>query len=286
MEETIEEYRGSKRKKYHEYYRSEREKYRYERIIFEDESCGKIDTFVFYPEKKRKKRSPIVFDFHGGGMALGFPEQDFFIADRISHDCGCITVVIDYPLAPEYKYPKAIYVSCRCVRHFLKRDDVDEDRAFLMGHSAGSHLCCAMIQLFSKEGIHFRGFVSDYGIFEWSRQEKPSYDASKAISKSRMDQYFEWYFEDEEACNDGLVSPLMSDVSAYPDTLFNCAAFDSLLEEEKSFNKLLTVKGIKTEFYIYPSCRHGFTHPHLEEYSKHDADLAVQRIERFICERI
>ncbi|MEM0165712.1 MAG: alpha/beta hydrolase fold domain-containing protein [Saccharolobus sp.] len=47
--------------------------------------------------------------FHGGAWILGSIETEDPIARTLTNACNCIVVSVDYRLAPEYKFPTAVY---------------------------------------------------------------------------------------------------------------------------------------------------------------------------------
>ncbi len=46
--------------------------------------------------------------YHGGGWVIGAMEEFDTLGRRLAAGTGCAVVLVDYRLAPEYRYPAAV----------------------------------------------------------------------------------------------------------------------------------------------------------------------------------
>ncbi len=54
-----------------------------------------------------RPRGVIVY-YHGGGWVLGGLDDSDTTGRRLAHRTGCVVVLVDYRLAPEYRFPTAV----------------------------------------------------------------------------------------------------------------------------------------------------------------------------------
>ncbi len=84
---------------------------------------------------------PVVFFIYGGSWANGAKENYAFVGDAFAAR-GFVTVVADYRLVPEIRFPVFIEdgaAALRFVRDNIARYGGDPRRIHLMGHSAGAY---------------------------------------------------------------------------------------------------------------------------------------------------
>ena len=73
------------------------------------ETAGYDDFMICRPENRnRSDILPAVFSFHGGGFVLGCYETDGKYCQKLADLADCAVINIDYPTAPEFKYPKPL----------------------------------------------------------------------------------------------------------------------------------------------------------------------------------
>src|SRR6516165_2271479 len=92
---------------------------------------------MFAPEG----RVPVVLYIHGGGWALGSPEECEPFCRRLTLRSGWATIAPDYRLAPEHPYPAALEDIERVLTWLQERGDaldLDTTRLALAGDSAGA----------------------------------------------------------------------------------------------------------------------------------------------------
>jgi acetyl esterase/lipase len=107
-------------------------------IAYADGLRHKLD--IYGPEQ-RGAPAPVVFFIYGGGWNRG-ERSDYQFAGRALAARGFITVIADYRLVPEVRFPDFLYDSANALRWV--QDNIanyggDPNRLFLAGHSAGAY---------------------------------------------------------------------------------------------------------------------------------------------------
>lgn len=84
---------------------------------------------------------PLVVFFYGGSWSSGQRDDYAFVGAALA-DRGVVTLVADYRLYPEVRYPDFMKDSAKALSYGLdeaKRLGADPKRVFVMGHSAGGY---------------------------------------------------------------------------------------------------------------------------------------------------
>jgi len=84
---------------------------------------------------------------HGGGYAIGAPEQDFFFADPLTRDGACVAVMPAYTLATKAPYPAALedcYLALKWMKEHAVELGINPRQLFVGGDSAGGGLTAAV----------------------------------------------------------------------------------------------------------------------------------------------
>lgn len=107
-------------------------------VAYADGARHKLD--VYAPEQ-RGETAPVVFFIYGGGWNRG-ERSDYQFVGRALASRGFVTVIADYRLVPEVRYPEFLEDSARALRWV--QDNIalyggDPKRLFLAGHSAGAY---------------------------------------------------------------------------------------------------------------------------------------------------
>jgi len=95
---------------------------------------------VFSPRKA--SNLPVLIFIHGGSWNKGRKEIYDFMGNRLARR-DVVTVIIDYPLAPEYQVDDmemATVLAVDWVEENISDFGGDPDQIFVSGHSAGGHL--------------------------------------------------------------------------------------------------------------------------------------------------
>ncbi|NLJ17596.1 alpha/beta hydrolase [Globicatella sulfidifaciens] len=286
---TIFEYRMQKEKKFTDIIKQERLLGRSEKISYFTVSCGYIDGYIYRPENYDKSFPlPIIFNFHGGGMVLSYCEQDAKYCQLIADKNNVAVINMDYAVAPEYKYPLPILSSYEFISKLSNDADkynLDRNKIAVMGHSAGGYISAALCILnHEKQEFGIKALVANYPVLRQDKnvELRQAKDLNKAIPVSRMQQYYNWYFEQDSDPSEWLASPCNAPGKIFPPTLIQSAEYDALVEEEEEFYHNLKQEGIEVKYKMYKNCMHGFTHDCLEEFNELASEEAWETISVFL----
>jgi acetyl esterase/lipase len=113
---------------------------RFENIIYANYENRKMYLDVFQPFEGEKL--PAVIMIHGGGWVSGDKSLLRPLAEKIAQ-AGYVVLLIEYRLAPEAKYPAAIFDIKTAIKWIKSNSDcysVDTTKIALLGSSAGGQL--------------------------------------------------------------------------------------------------------------------------------------------------
>jgi acetyl esterase len=93
---------------------------------------------------------PLLVYFHGGGFTVGSVATHDSLCRHLSHLAQCAVVSVDYRLAPEHKFPTAVYDAWEAVQWLAGQGDslgLDASQLAVGGDSAGGTLAavCAIL---------------------------------------------------------------------------------------------------------------------------------------------
>jgi|MDSY01.1.fsa_nt_gb predicted esterase len=106
-----------------------------------DHSLQKLD--IHLPNNPSSKKLPVVVFVHGGAFVRG-DKSDHEIFDNVLNYFtrnDVIGININYRLAPEHKWPSGpedISAVIKWIHNNEEKYDIDKNKIFLMGHSAGA----------------------------------------------------------------------------------------------------------------------------------------------------
>ncbi len=99
--------------------------------------------------KKKTINKPLtgVLWLHGGGYAIGLPEQDYMFASLFSRDGSSITILPDYTRSIDAPYPAALedcYLTLKWMHDNAGQLGINKNQIFVGGESAGGGLAAAL----------------------------------------------------------------------------------------------------------------------------------------------
>lgn len=211
---------------------------------------------IFSP--KNAANLPVLIFIHGGSWNKGRKEIYNFLGNRLARR-EVVTVIIDYPLAPEYQVDeveKAAVLAVNWVEKNISNFGGDPDQIFISGHSAGGHL--AALAAIKKEPWETLGasnpikgaILNDPAGLDWYwflTERKAKYDAEDNYDAFTDDPelwkaYSPIYFLDENE----VPLLLMEGERTYPGIRLTVERFRDKAEE----------KGVDLTYSFYPKTKH------------------------------
>lgn len=230
-------------------------------------NAGKTRVLIYMPEKQTKVPYPVFVNLHGGGFILGGAEDDDVWCRKIVNAVNCVVVNIDYPLAPECKFPVALeesYAVVKWVHDYAEKLGIDPRRIAVGGHSAGANLATAICLLARKrEEFSIVYQVLDYPVLDHTTDAyNKHFHPEETILTPKLVNYFTaCYIRSEEDTKNPFVSPILEkDLRGLPPALIIAAEYDPLHEEDKRYAERLADAGVEVLFRRFSKCCHAFTH--------------------------
>lgn len=194
--------------------------------------------------------APLVLFFYGGSWSSGNRTDYRFVGEALASR-GIVTIVADYRLSPDVRYPVFLQDSALAMRWAVdnaQKYGADPSRIFVMGHSAGAYNS-AMLAL-DKRWLGAVG-LSPARLAGWIGLAGP-YDFMP-ITDRLMQVAFEWPNTSPDS------QPLFHASSASPPALLLAPEHDSVVNSQRStlgMAQRLKSSGVRVESELYNTVNH------------------------------
>ncbi len=225
--------------------------------------AGEIPVRVYTPEDAGP--FPTLVYFHGGGWVICDLDTHDALCRDLTNGAGCVTVSVDYRLAPENKFPAAVddaIAALEWVAAHAGELGGDSARLAVGGDSAGGNLAAVAAQVARRRG-------SPELMFQLLIYPPTDFTADTASLRENAGGYFltyddmvwfrEHYLNSLEDRTNPLASPLLaSDLSGLPPALIITAEYDPLRDEGEQYGQKLRAAGVPVTISRYDGMVHGF----------------------------
>jgi acetyl esterase len=230
-------------------------------------SGGFVPVRVLVPVDQ--PRGVIVY-YHGGGWVIGGLADFDKLGRLLAHRTGCAVLLVDYRLAPEYRFPTAVDDAWAALRW------ADEHRAELTGagrpaseaplivagDSAGGNLSAIMaLRARAAGGPPIALQVLVYPVTDCDLESTSYRDPANQLMLSRESMVWFWdhYAPDPEARLHPDASPLRSaNFAGLPPAVILTAEHDVLRDEGELYATRLVKAGVPVRHQRFAGQMHGF----------------------------
>ena len=182
--------------------------------------------------------SPVLVYLHGGRFFSGDLDTHDGACRALTVHSGCRIVAVDYRLAPEHRFPAALYDAVRVTGWFLEQGV----RTGIGGDSAGGNLAAAAAIILRDRPVRLACQLLIYPMLD-ATCGLPShvrYGSGCGPSSGDMKRGYAEYLPEDADLEDPRISPLWADdLSGLPPALVMTAEFDSLRDEGERFAERL-----------------------------------------------
>lgn len=225
--------------------------------------AGDIGLRIYTPEGKGP--FPVLMFFHGGGWVVGDLDTHDPLCRALTNEARCVTVAVDYRLAPEHKFPAAAD-DCYAAAQWAARNGAaiggQPGRIAVSGDSAGGNLAAAVSLMARERGdLQVGHQLLMYPALDASLQTKSMSDCAEGYLLTRADMVWFWghYLRgDADRSNPYACPAAAKDLSGLPPAIVITAEFDPLRDEGEAYARRMEQVGVRVVCKRYDGMTHGF----------------------------
>ncbi len=224
--------------------------------------AGEIPVRIYTPSGNGP--FPVLMYYHGGGWVLGDLESHDAACRSLTNGARCVTVSVDYRLAPEHKFPAAVE-DCYAATEWMSENaaslNADARRLAVGGDSAGGNLA-AVVSLIARDRktpqVSLQLLVypaTDGALDTYSHKTFLDY----FLTHGAVVYFWNHYVRSEADKKNPHASPAYaSDLRGLPPALVITAEFDPLRDEGEAYGRKLREAGVPVTVTRYDGMIHGF----------------------------
>lgn len=254
-------------------------------------SVGDVPIRIYRPVEADPHQAPlpVVVFFHGGGYVLGDLDSHDALARSLANGARAVVVSVDYPLAPEHKFPTQIdtgFAATTWVVDHAGQLGVDPERLAVAGDSAGGNLA-AVLALKARESSGPRIALQlliypdlDFRRENWSITELAGRYGN--ITREAQVWFMDHYLDDAAQRLDPRVSPVLEpDLTGLPPAYVVTAEYDALRDEGEHYAARLAEAGVPVTVRRYDGMIHEFLRHPFDDAKMAIADMTAALAEAF-----
>ncbi|TKC19052.1 alpha/beta hydrolase [Robertmurraya kyonggiensis] len=227
---------------------------------------GELKVRVYYPKEEQTSYPGLVY-FHGGGWVIGDLDSHDSVCRALTNHANCVTISVDYRLAPENKFPAAVddaYASVQYIQEHAEEFQIDPSRIAVGGDSAGATLSVVVTNLAKQDN----GPKICYQVLFYP-STAAGVSTPTASSIENAEGYFltgdliKWFMRCYLNNNEEKLSPLVTpmffeDLTGLPPAIVITAEYDPLRDEGEAYAEKLKEAGVEVDCIRYDGTFHGF----------------------------
>jgi acetyl esterase len=221
-----------------------------------------VHVVIFRPDKPAQKSLPVIIDFHGGAFVAPFQPWMYHIGYDMANTFNAIVFEVDYPTAPEHRFPFQITASYKALKWLSENASAyngDTSKLIISGGSSGANIAAVVTLMAKNEGLGKRiKFVSLFCPPVDNPVNSP-YASYKKYGKGYLitEANAIWAIENYTGTNnpdttDYRLFPLHAKhVEGLPPTLIFTAEFDILHDEGAAYAQKLQSAGVPVRYRCF-----------------------------------
>jgi len=226
---------------------------------------GEIPVRIYVPQGNGP--FGVLVYFHGGGWVVGNIEMTDQPCRMLTNAGRCVTISVDYRLAPEHKFPAGpedCYAATKWAADNAAALNCDPARIAVGGTSAGATLAAAVALMARDRGgprvaYQLLVYPATTSVLETASHRQFAKDNYYILSRADMEWFWGHYLGSEADRTNPYACP------AYATTLRGVAPafvitaeFDPLRDEGEAYAARLREEGVQVVLRRYDGVTHGF----------------------------
>lgn len=215
--------------------------------------------------KEYKTSRPAILWIHGGGYAMGSPEQEFYFIKRILKAVDAVVISPEYLRSIEAPYPNALndcYSALVWLKDNAEKLGADPDRIFVGGDSAGGGLCAAVcLYARDKKEVNVAFQMPLYPMLDDRPTRTNQNNSTPCWDTQSNDKAWKVYLGDLYGTDKVpyYAAPARAeDLSGLPPAISYVGDIEPFYAETVDFMEKLKAVGVNAEYRVYKGCYHGF----------------------------
>jgi acetyl esterase len=225
---------------------------------------GDIPIRLYRPRGVTGTTGALIY-FHGGGWVIGDLESHDVLCRTLANESGHAVLSVDYRLAPEHRFPKAVDDALAATRHIATTAaglGVDAKRLAVGGDSAGGNLAAVVaLDLREKLAHPLKLQLLIYPAVD-AGMNTPSvarHGEVLPLTFNAMKYFYDHYTGGQDVAGDWRISPARAKShKGLPPAWIGLAEYDVLHDEGIAYADLLRTAGVPVTLTEYPGMVHGF----------------------------
>ncbi len=228
------------------------------------EDGTRLRALVATARRGTKAKATGLLWIHGGGYAIGLPEQDAVFVNGFCRDGSCVALLPDYTRSVDAPYPAALndcYLALRWLYDHAEELGIDPSQIFVGGDSAGGGLTAALSILARDRGEVPVAFQMPLYPMLDDREETPSSQENDEPVWDTTANRVGWslYLRSLKGTVPAYAAPArLEDYSGLPPTCTYVGTIEPFHDETVLYCEALRKAGIPVHFKEYEGCFHGF----------------------------
>ena len=235
-----------------------------ERFIETDDN-PRLRVCVYRGKGSRPNATGLLW-LHGGGYAIGAPEQDLSYIQGFINTANCVVVAPDYRLSIRQPYPAALndsYQALLWMKENASELGIRSDQLFIGGNSAGGGLAVATALMARDKGTIRLAFQMPFYPMLDDRMRTPSAQDNDAPVWDSVSNQIAWKMylgsmHGTESVPVYAAPARETDFSGLPSAYTFVGDIEPFFDETKEYIERLQAAGVSAQLDSYPGCFHGF----------------------------
>ncbi|CAN5903356.1 alpha/beta hydrolase [soil metagenome] len=208
-------------------------------------------------------RLPVMLYLHGGGFTIGNLETHDSLCRQLALRSGAAVVALDYRLAPEHRFPRAVDDAWAAMRWLAEQGEsngLDGTRLAVGGDSAGGTLAAVCAIHAARIGLSLRlQVLITPGTTSFADTQSHTRFANGYLLEAQGIAWFFDHYIDHAQRGDWRFAPLNADdVDGVAQACIVLAECDPLVDEGVAYADRLRAAGVPVALELYRGVTHDF----------------------------